>query len=131
MENHEATAVPNANVAACPSRAIVSRLAEKWTMLVLSALETRTMRFGDLRREIEGASQKMLTQTLRRLEEDGLVVRTARDVVPPHVEYGLTPLGRDLAPLVAAIKRWAEANMTKVLSARANARRSPSRLDRS
>jgi DNA-binding HxlR family transcriptional regulator len=110
--------VPNAFVAECPTRDILSRLAEKWTMLTLAALRTGPMRFGGLRRKIEGVSQKMLTKTLRNLEEDGLVSRTVYDEMPLRVEYELTALGQDCAKRVVEIKLWAEANMTDILTAR-------------
>ncbi|MEM7378126.1 MAG: helix-turn-helix domain-containing protein [Pseudomonadota bacterium] len=102
---------PDAFVADCPTRGIVARLAEKWTMLTLAALMAGPMRFGALRRRIEGVSQKMLTKTLRNLEDDGLVLRQVFDERPLRVEYSLTPLGAGCAVLVNDIKRWAEHNM--------------------
>ncbi len=110
--------IPNAFVANCPTRGIVARLAEKWTMLTLAALRDGTLRFGDLRRRIEGVSQKMLTKTLRKLEEDGLVTRQVFDEMPLRVEYSLTGLGKSCADLVAGLKLWAEENMTALLDAR-------------
>ncbi len=110
---------PNAFLADCPTRGILSRLAEKWTMLTLAALQGGPMRFGALRRQIQGVSQKMLTQTLRSLEGDGLVTRKVYDEMPLRVEYALTPLGAGCATLVAGIKLWAEAHMAEVLDARA------------
>ena len=109
---------PNAYVSWCPSREIVSRLAEKWTMLALTSLMDGPMRFGALRRQIEGVSQKMLTKTLRNLEQDGLITRTVYDEMPLRVEYNLTPLGQELAPLILSIKDWAEHNMAKILTHR-------------
>lgn len=109
--------LPNAFNANCPTRAIVARLAEKWTMLTLAALHQGPMRFGDLRRLIQGVSQKMLTTTLRKLESDGLVVRTDYDEMPLRVEYALTPLGHSCADLVSKVKWWAEKNMLEIEAA--------------
>ncbi|AWB06627.1 transcriptional regulator (plasmid) [Azospirillum humicireducens] len=97
---------PDTFDAACPARALLTRLADKWVMLVLLALRTGPMRNGALLRRIDGLSQKMLTQTLRGLERDGLVLRTMFDVVPPHVEYQLTEGGEEIARLVDQIDRW-------------------------
>ena len=80
-------------------------------------VQERTKRFGELRREIGGISQKMLTQTLRGLERDGLVSRTVYPSVPPHVEYALTTLGRKLIPVLDAIRKWSHANISDVLKA--------------
>jgi DNA-binding HxlR family transcriptional regulator len=91
--------------AECPARASLERLADKWVMLVMVALRAGPMRNGALLR-IEGLSQKMLTQTLRNLEADGLVTRMVHDVVPPHVEYELTSSGQDVAQLVDQLDHW-------------------------
>ena len=99
---------PNAFVAACPSRDILTRLGEKWTLLILVALEDGPHRFGALRRRIEGVSQKMLTQALRRLERDGLVHRELYDEMPLRVEYRLTELGRGVLLIVQQLKAWVE-----------------------
>lgn len=112
---------PDAFVADCPTREILSRLAEKWTMLTLAALRPGAMRFGALHRRIEGVSQKMLTKTLRNLERDGLVIRTVFDEMPLRVEYALTQPGEELSDLVTDIKRWVEANMAALLAHRAAA----------
>lgn len=106
------TVSPDAFLKACPSRALLARVAEKWTLLVLVALEDGPTRFGALRRRVEGVSQKMLTQTLRGLERDGLITRHLYDEMPLRVEYELTAPGRELLPLAAQLKRWAEANYT-------------------
>lgn len=108
---------PNAFVADCPTRDILARLAEKWTMLTLAALRDGPLRFGALHRRIEGVSQKMLTKTLRKLEHDGLVNRRVFDEMPLRVEYTLTPLGQELSELVLAFKRWTETNMAQIVSA--------------
>jgi DNA-binding HxlR family transcriptional regulator len=104
----------------CPTRAVLDRIADKWTVLVLGLLEGGTRRFSDLQREIDGISQKMLTQTLRELERDGLVRRTVYPEVPPHVEYDLTELGRTLSEPIAAIRRWAEEHIREVILAQKN-----------
>jgi len=117
MDNFGSVA-PDAFIADCPSREIITRLAEKWTMLAIVALQDGPLRFGVLKRRVEGVSQKMLTQTLRNLEHDGLVTRTVYDEMPLRVEYALTPLGQTLLPLIQAVKTWAEENMQPVLDAR-------------
>ena len=101
---------PDAFLRACPSRDLLARVAEKWALLVLVALEPGPQRFGALRRRVEGVSQKMLTQTLRGLERDSLVSRRLYDEMPLRVEYTLTERGRGLLPLAADLKRWAETN---------------------
>ena len=102
---------PDAFVAICPSRAVAARIGEKWTLLVVVALAGGSRRFGELRRHIQGISQKMLTQTLRNLERDGLVARRLYDEMPLRVEYDLTDLGRDFLPLARQVKAWAEAHL--------------------
>lgn len=109
----------NAYIAACPSRQLLATLSDKWITLVLVALAPGGARYADLARTIAGVSQKMLTQTLRRLERDGMVRRKVTASVPVRVDYSLTPLGRSLLPVVANIKIWAEAHMDRVLLARA------------
>lgn len=101
----------------CPTRLVLNRIADKWTVLVVILLQDGTKRFSHLQREIGGISQKMLTQTLRNLERDGLVSRTVYATVPPKVEYNLTQLGHTLKDLLYAIKTWSEANIEAVLSA--------------
>lgn len=103
--------------AQCPTRQVLNRIADKWTVLVVSSLEGGTKRFSTLRREIGGVSQKMLTQTLRGLERDGLVTRTIYPAVPPKVEYSLTSLGRTLVVLLDTIRVWSEAHIEEVLKA--------------
>ena len=110
---------PDAYFQQCPSRPIITRLAKKWTMLTLVALQDGPMRFGALRRRLEGVSQKTLTKALRGLEGDGLICREVFDEMPQRVEYRLTPLGKDLAPLIAQIKRWAEDNIEAITAAQA------------
>jgi DNA-binding HxlR family transcriptional regulator len=97
---------PETFSAECPAHALLARLADKWVMLVMLALRSGPMRNGALLRRIEGLSQKMLTQTLRSLEADGLVTRTVFDIVPPHVEYQLTPSEQDVAQLIDRLDHW-------------------------
>ena len=104
--------------AACPTRQVINRIGDRWSLLVLYALEAGTLRFQELRRTVDGVSQKMLTQTLRLLERDGLVHRQVYATVPPRVEYSLTPLGRSLAGHIAGIREWAYANMPGIEAAR-------------
>jgi DNA-binding HxlR family transcriptional regulator len=101
----------------CPTRLVLGRLADKWTVLVVGQLARGTRRFGELRREIMGISPKVLTQTLRSLERDGILTRRVYASVPPKVEYALTPLGRTLIDLVEAIRGWAETHIEAVLEA--------------
>lgn len=105
----------------CGSRQALDRLSDKWTMLVVYALAGRTLRHGELRRTVDGVSQKMLTQTLRSMELDGLVRRRVFEEVPPHVEYTLTPLGETLIEPLGAICRWAMEHLPEVQQARARA----------
>ncbi len=103
----------------CPCRGVLDLLANKWTALAIGALEDGPRRFGELRRRLEGVSQKMLTQTLRDLERDGLLTRTVYPVVPLRVDYELTDLGHSVAEPLAAIRRWSEVNIGRVLDSRA------------
>lgn len=104
----------------CPSRTVLEVLANKWTLLVLGALRhyDRPMRFNELRRVLSGITQKMLTQTLRTLERDGLVVRTVYPTIPPRVEYGITPLGLDAGDLLSMIGVWAQDHLPEIAAAR-------------
>ncbi|MEV0408176.1 helix-turn-helix domain-containing protein [Actinoallomurus sp. NPDC050550] len=108
----------DAYLAACPSRQILDVLANKWTMLVMGALSGGPIRFGELRRRLDGVTQKMLTQTLRTLERDGLVTRTVYPTIPPKVEYAATELGESVTALMHAIRAWSEDNINAVLDAR-------------
>jgi DNA-binding HxlR family transcriptional regulator len=114
----EARVQYDAFIAACPTRKLLDRLSDKWVCLVLAALAGGARRYGDLSRIIAGVSQKMLTQTLRTLERDGLITRTVTASVPVRVDYELTPLGAGLLPVMRAIKQWAEANIEQVEAAR-------------
>ena len=129
----QAKAEYDAFLAACPSRMLLDQISNKWVTLIVSALGgypsgepgagqidgTRSMRYSELSRQLAGISQKMLTQTLRSLERDGLVTRTVTPTVPVTVSYELTDLGRSLHHLVRSLKGWAEAHMDDVLAHRA------------
>jgi DNA-binding HxlR family transcriptional regulator len=108
----------NAFMAECPSRQLLDRLSDKWVGLVVEALASGPHRYGELARRIAGVSQKMLTQTLRALERDGVLERTVTASVPVRVDYELTALGRSLIPVFHAIKQWAEQHMDEVIAAR-------------
>ncbi|MFE9443255.1 winged helix-turn-helix transcriptional regulator [Streptomyces sp. NPDC006602] len=103
----------------CQVRQILDRVADKWSLLVIALLEHRRLRFTELRREIDGISQRMLTVTLRSLERDGLVKRTVYPVVPPRVEYELTPLGGTLHATIQSLVKWTEAHQEEIAVARA------------
>ena len=102
----KASSVPSVLDPRCPSRLVLDRIADKWTALVIQILAGGTMRYAALQREIGGISQKMLTQTLRSLERDGLVQRMVHPVVPPKVEYALSSYGMTLEPLLQAMCAW-------------------------
>ena len=107
-------------LAECPSRQLLDRLSDKWVTLVMVALEGGSRRYSQLSRTIAGVSQKMLTQTLRTLERDGMLTRSVTATVPVTVTYELTALGRSLLVVFAQLKAWAESNMGAVLEARAS-----------
>lgn len=117
METNEA-APWNVFKTACPSRQIFERISDRWTGIVLMALEDGTLRFSELKRKVEGVSQKMLTQTLRGLERDGLVAREVFPTVPVTVEYTLTPLGVSLLGTIQQVRAWAYANIEEIDAAR-------------
>lgn len=108
----------NVLAADCPSRAILNHLTNRWGTLVMVALATGPHRFAELRRKVGGVSERMLSQTLKDLEADGFVLRTAHPVVPPHVDYELTALGREAATHVVALVGWIEGALPDILSAR-------------
>ncbi len=116
-DNREAPAA-DVYAEACPSRAIIELVADKWTLLILPALRQGPVRNGELLRIIGGVSQKMLTQTLRSLEGNGLVRRIDYLEVPPRVEYELTELGRSLSDTIKKLGVWAQENIAEVLAAR-------------
>lgn len=102
----------------CPSRDVLKHVTSRWGVLILVALRDGTHRFSDLRRKMGGVSEKMLAQTLQWLEQDGFVNRVSYPVVPPHVEYSLTPLGEDVSEKVAALADWIEINLPQVMASR-------------
>jgi DNA-binding HxlR family transcriptional regulator len=108
----------NPYAAKCPTRQLLDRISDKWVVLVLGLLEGGPKRFSVLKREIDGISQKMLSQTLRALEQDGLLTRRAFPTVPVTVEYELTALGRSLNVALNPMIKWAVANMNRVVKAR-------------
>lgn len=107
----------DAYMAECPSRQVLDAISDKWVTLVLTALADGPQRYSQLSRRITGVSQKMLTQTLRTLERDGLLTRTITPSVPVRVDYELTPLGKTILPVVAAIKQWSEAHIGEIHAA--------------
>lgn len=107
----------DAFLAACPSRKLLDRVSDKWVVLSLSALSDGPQRYSEISRRIAGVSQKMLTQTLRTLERDGLVTRTVTPSVPVRVDYELTSLGASLLGQLQPLKRWAEQHMSDVEAA--------------
>ncbi|OSM42300.1 winged helix-turn-helix transcriptional regulator [Nesterenkonia sp. PF2B19] len=109
----------NVMVATCPSRTSLARIANKWTAMIVIALTSGRLRFGEIRRAVDGISGKVLADTLRDLERDGIVSRTAYDEMPPRVEYDLTPLGRSLRGPLTALGQWAEAHIEEVEASRA------------
>jgi DNA-binding HxlR family transcriptional regulator len=100
----------------CPSRGVLQHLTSRWGTLVMVALATRPHRFAELRRAVGGVSERMLSQTLKDLEADGFVLRTAHPVVPPHVDYELTGLGREAAAHVVALVGWIEGALPEILA---------------
>lgn len=101
----------------CPTRMVIDRIADKWAVLLLGLLVDEPRRFNQLRRAIEGLSQKMLSQTLKSLERDGLVTRAVFPTVPVTVQYSITPLGMTLASTLDGLRIWAEENVEKVVAA--------------
>lgn len=106
----------NVMAADCPSRPILQHLTSRWGTLVIVALSTRPHRFAELRRAVGGVSERMLSQTLKDLEADGFILRTAHQVVPPHVDYELTALGRQAAGHVVALVGWIEGALPEILA---------------
>jgi DNA-binding HxlR family transcriptional regulator len=128
-ENDKAAADSTATLAAllqrgnlftgkCPSREVLKHVTSRWGVLILVALLGGTHRFSDLRRKVGGVSERMLAQTLQWLESDGFVLRRSYPVVPPHVEYSLTPLGVEVGHRVEALADWIESNLTRILDAK-------------
>lgn len=107
--------------ATCPSRTVLNRIGARWTIFVVTALADRCMRFTELKHHIQGITPKVLTETLRALETDGLVVRTEYDENPPRVQYALTPLGRSLWEPLQAVREWAETHVPEIHEAQRKA----------
>ena len=103
---------------ACPSRGVLEHVTSRWGVLVLVVLLEGTHRFSELRRKVAGVSEKMLAQTLQALEADGFVLREVHPVIPPHVDYSLTPLGQEVAVHVEGLADWIEEALPRVLAAR-------------
>jgi DNA-binding HxlR family transcriptional regulator len=114
----EAKVVYDAFVATCPTRQVLAAISDKWVALTIAALADGPKRHGELRTKIAGASQKMLTQTLRMLERDGMVTRTVIPTVPLRVDYELTKLGWTLVPILGAVKDWSETHIGQIMAAR-------------
>ena len=102
----------------CPTRVVLDRIGDKWTVLVISSLVDGPLRFSALRARIGGVAPKVLTQTLRAMERDGLLTRTVHAQVPPRVDYELTPLGASLTAPIATLTAWAETHLGGILAAR-------------
>ena len=102
----------------CPTRVVLDRIGDKWTVLVIGSLEDGSLRFSELRARIGGVAPKVLTQTLRAMERDGLLTRTVHAQVPPRVDYELTPLGASLTGPIATLTDWAETHLSLILASR-------------
>lgn len=102
----------------CPTRVVLDRIGDKWTVLVIGSLDGGPLRFSALRARIGGVAPKVLTQTLRAMERDGLLTRTVHAQVPPRVDYELTPLGSSLTGPIATLTEWAETHVSRILAAR-------------
>ena len=111
---------PNVFSTSCPTRRVLDSVADKWSLLVFLALKDRELRFNELRRRLESISQKVLTQTLRKMEQDGFISRAVFPTVPVTVEYKLTPLGLSLLDVIENLREWAEAHAPEL-----NPRRTP------
>ncbi|MFJ3201762.1 winged helix-turn-helix transcriptional regulator [Streptomyces sp. NPDC086989] len=119
VSNQPMVDAPRVNAPMCPSRGVLEHVTSRWGVLVLAALVERSYRFSELRREVGGVSEKMLAQTLQTLERDGFLLRDAKPVIPPRVDYSLTELGREAAEQVWALARWTERRVPEVQAARA------------
>ena len=109
----------DAYLASCPSRQLLDRIADKWVALVVKSLSDGPKRYSEISHQLVGVSQKMLTQTLRSLERDGMLTRSVTPAVPVRVDYELTPLGQSLSGILGQLKTWAEQHMPEVDRARA------------
>lgn len=111
------TPAPNIYNEKCPTRIVLDRIADKWTVLIIGQLAEKTFRFNELKRCIGGITQKVLTQALKNLERDGMIHRTIYPTSPPKVEYSLTTLGESLTVIVHQVKEWSEQNVGQILAA--------------
>jgi DNA-binding HxlR family transcriptional regulator len=118
VSQREPPAAPDPYAADCPARLLLDRVGDKWTVLTLGLIRDKPRRFNALRRDIEGVTQKMLSQTLKQMERDGLVTRTVLPTTPVSVEYAITPLGRTLAAVLDGLQLWARDHIADVLTAR-------------
>jgi DNA-binding HxlR family transcriptional regulator len=109
---------PDPYSAGCPTRLLLDRIGDKWMVLTLGLIRDRPRRFNALRRDIQGVTQKMLSQTLKQMERDGLITRTVRPTMPVSVEYAITPLGQTLAAVLDGLQLWARDHIAAVLAAR-------------
>jgi DNA-binding HxlR family transcriptional regulator len=103
----------------CRAREVLQRVGDKWSVLAIDLLGPGTLRFGELHRAIDGITARMLTVTLRGLERDGIVTRTIHPVIPPRVEYALTPMGRTLLDTIGQLVTWADSHLAEIEAARA------------
>ena len=109
-----------ARVSPCRAREVLQRVGDKWSMYVIDLLGPGTMRFSELHRSIDGITSRMLTVTLRGLERDGIVTRTIHPVIPPRVEYALTPMGRTLLDAIGSLVVWADSHLPEISAAQAD-----------
>jgi DNA-binding HxlR family transcriptional regulator len=117
VSDREPRSRPDPYAAGCPTRLLLDRIGDKWTVLVLGLIRENPRRFNALRRDIEGLTQKMLSQTLKTMERDGLITRTVWPTTPVSVEYAITPLGGTLVETLESLQRWARDHIVDVLSA--------------
>jgi DNA-binding HxlR family transcriptional regulator len=110
---------PTGELSACRAREVLQRVGDKWSVFVIDLLGQGTMRFSELHRSIDGITARMLTVTLRGLERDGIVTRTIHPVIPPRVDYALTPMGRTLLDTIGQLVTWADSHLPEVEDARA------------
>jgi len=118
VSRREPAAPPDPYAASCPTRLLLDRVGDKWMVLTLTLIRDKPSRFNALRRDIEGVTQKMLSQTLKQMERDGLIIRTVLPTTPVSVEYAITPLGRTLAAVLDGLQLWARDHIADVLAAR-------------
>src|SRR3984957_4215415 len=111
-------APPDPYSSGCPTRLLLDRIGDKWMVLTLGLIRDKPRRFNALRRDIQGVTQKMLSQTLKQMERDGLITRTVKPTTPVSVEYAITPLGQTLAAVLDGLQLWARDHIADVLAAR-------------